>query len=227
MAYNQSQNSNQIGIVENQKFKSNQINSEEQILKFTVRQDFLNVLGIAADFQAGLELQKKNNNLGQYETMLHNKLILQVNLSNSIHCDQYNQYLKSPHLAEILKKEKLKAKEFLQSIKQKEKFDKKIEEQLQFYETNCLVDRPFMQQQELKNIQHEVKFNQETVQNIINSINQTDQKYRDLQDGNTQAEELSVTQIDEHIQSRKKQASDKLSKQLNKQKGFQDCCQLF
>ncbi|CAD8148843.1 unnamed protein product [Paramecium pentaurelia] len=209
--------SNHSSQVEHQKFKTSQINSEEQVVKFTVRQDFLNVIGIAADFQAAIESQIKEQNFDQIMAMLHNKLILQVNLSSSIHYDQQYECQKSHHLKEILYQEKLKAKQFLKSILDQQKFDPKIEQHLRIYLNNCLGDRPQMLQEPLNSIKYKTEFNQDTVQKILGSMNSTDQKYRDLQSGKTQAEELSISQIDQYIKKRKDATQKKLKNESDRE----------
>ncbi|CAD8141895.1 unnamed protein product [Paramecium octaurelia] len=225
MILDQHQSSNYSQIQSQQYHsKSRQIETEEQIVKFTIRQDFLNLLAIAADYQAGLNLQGSQKNMEQIITMLHNKLILQVNLSSSIHLDQQQQCKNSPQLNETLIKEKRDVENFLKSIIKEKKFAPQIEKHLKSYLDNCLNDYPRLVNDPLNPVKNKAEFNQETIQKLFCSISQTDQKYSDIQRGKVQAKELSQSDIDKHIEERLHAAHHKLQ---DRQERGCNICQLI
>ncbi|CAK90776.1 unnamed protein product (macronuclear) [Paramecium tetraurelia] len=182
--------------------KSRQVEAEDQIVKYTVRQDFLNLLTIAADYQAGLNYSGNKKNMEQILIMLQNKLILQVNLSSSIHQDQQQQCKNSPQLNATLMKEKGKVKEFLKIIINEQKFAPQIEKYLECYLNKCLNEYPILVNEPLNPVKHKAEFNQDTLQKVLCSINQTDQNYSDIYSGKVQAKELSQSDIDKRIQER-------------------------
>ncbi|CAD8052180.1 unnamed protein product [Paramecium sonneborni] len=211
-----------------QKSKNTEMNSQQEYIKYTVRQDFLNVIGIAVDYNTVLEKFQNDTKQDELLKVMQNRLILQVNLSNSIHSDLYHQFKNSPNMQQLLKAEKEQAKKNLKLLDQ-EKFYQATIVLLKKYEENCLVDQPIIKHEALNLITCQPQFNPETIGKVIGSINTTDQKYQDIQNGKFETEELSKETIFKYIDERKQNAKMKLNNNPSQESNFGlDCgCQLI
>ncbi|CAD8182501.1 unnamed protein product [Paramecium octaurelia] len=98
--------------MEYQKYAQAQAQTE---IQYYIYQDLQNTINLMYARKAVLEYFK-NNPTHEMITQSNNKLILQLNLSNTIHFDQQQQYKEQPQLLKFLKEERSKAYKILEKM---------------------------------------------------------------------------------------------------------------
>ncbi|CAD8148841.1 unnamed protein product [Paramecium pentaurelia] len=194
---------------EEQKFK------EEQILKeiqYYIFQDLENVLCLIGELEQTIHtLQNQDDYKQSYLPIATNKTILQANISNGIHLDQYYQHNKTHK--NFLEECNNKARQIFEEVKKKKGInatDPKIQEICDFYLNKNLKAENSFYQLPLLPVSREAQFNQQALEKVIWGTQTVNNQLNDLQNSNYQPP--TVKQILEKINQRKKYCEEQLIK---------------
>ncbi|CAD8116586.1 unnamed protein product [Paramecium primaurelia] len=152
-----------------QQQQQKQFNQQEEqaLILFYIYEDFQNFLNLLYQFIIVKE-QFKTDPQNILVSICENKLITQMNLSNSIHYD-LSKNQKNSDLISFLKKNKNDIKKNIRSVCPT-KCDKEIDKYIQYYENICLSENVQIYNMELIPTQLKVNFNEEVLQKIFPQI---------------------------------------------------------
>ncbi|CAD8185231.1 unnamed protein product [Paramecium octaurelia] len=142
--------------------------------QFYVYEDLQNFINLLYSLKVVNEHFKGQKNLPMVK-ICRNKVVLQMNLSNSIHYDLGSQ----KDTAEILAKEKNQAMNILNQL---EPELNEFQDYIKWYKENCLSQNIHLEQQKLEDTNMAANFNQNVLSQIIPAINSMDQKVQNVQD---------------------------------------------
>ncbi|CAD8163628.1 unnamed protein product [Paramecium pentaurelia] len=162
-----------------QQQQQKQFNQQEEqaLILFYIYEDFQNFLNLLYQFIIVKE-QFKTDPKNILVSICENKLITQMNLSNSIHYD-LSKNQKNSDLISFLKKNKNDIKQNIRSVCPT-KCDKEIDKYIQYYENFCLSENVQINNMELKPTQLKVNFNEEVLQKIFPQIQAMDNRINQI-----------------------------------------------
>ncbi|CAD8165019.1 unnamed protein product [Paramecium octaurelia] len=194
-----------------QQFKP-QTQAQAQI-QYYVYQDLQYVINLL--YQMKAVAQHFKNSEHTMVKLCNNKLMLQLNISFGIHLDQLQQSQRNETNFYFLKAQKNNAFMILESIIQKMSDNEKelLKEQLeciQNYMTNCLGPQYNWRQYQLKATNMTPQFNDQVLQQLINSIQQVDNQVTHIKENSNSSFPL------EQIERTAQQFERKTQEQLNR-----------
>ncbi|CAK73912.1 unnamed protein product (macronuclear) [Paramecium tetraurelia] len=181
------------------------LEEEQAIIQYYVYEDFQNFLNLLYSFQAVKEFFKKNP-----EHILikisENKLLTQMNLSNSIHYD-LQMTSKHPKQIECLQKNKKALKSQIREVCPQE-----FEKEIKFYEEYCLNEKVSIKRLELKATQLKANFNEGVLQQILPQIQTVENKVNYIRK-NKKYQIPSIQDMKKIAEQYKDQTNQKLKEQ--------------
>ncbi|CAD8105606.1 unnamed protein product [Paramecium sonneborni] len=165
------------------KIQQEQQLQEQAQIQYYIYEDLQNIINLIQQRDAVIEYFK-NDCAHEMVTLCNNKLILQLNISSSIHYDQTQQYRKQPELLKILKKERENAYKILEKFignndqkinsNGKQKNNGSVLNDLQQYRNNYKDQKFELNQFKQQQTNLVPKFHEGVLSTIISSIQSVD-----------------------------------------------------
>ncbi|CAD8127815.1 unnamed protein product [Paramecium sonneborni] len=204
---NKNVNSNKNGYGENQQqiYYQSQIQQQSEI-RYYVYQDLQNIINLIYSRNAVLEHFKNDPNHPMV-TLINNKMLLQLNLSNTIQLDQTQQYQRDSNLFDFLKQERMNANRILKNVIFNQKKDSiqtaLIEYSNDYQNGNFKLNKQY----KLQETGLVAKFDESVLSKILSSIQNVDYKINQLRNGQIYdvPKELDIIKKAENYQIQAKQ----------------------
>ncbi|KAM3131798.1 hypothetical protein pb186bvf_016048 [Paramecium bursaria] len=179
--YNPNQFQQQSQIYQPQQQSSVQL----QEMRFAVYQDLENILVILAQTQAILDYFK-NDESHPMVAVAYNRFITQLNLSNTIHLDQYHIASSDRALQKELASCKQNAKQIFGNLSQQYQGNANLQKLCRFYENKNLAGSNTSSENlplEPTKTNYQNSINEDVIQKVVQSIGGVDQTYSKIRNG--------------------------------------------
>ncbi|CAD8166661.1 unnamed protein product [Paramecium octaurelia] len=137
---------------------------DQALIQYYIHEDFQNLINLIYSLQAVSEHFNHDPN-NEMVILSRNKVITQLNISNSIHYDLQQNY-RDPKYRELIQREKLKVQQAISQFPN----DLKQSTYLRSYQQNSLSDQIRHNYQQLDKIRTPATFNQNVVSQIFSSM---------------------------------------------------------
>ncbi|KAM3131794.1 hypothetical protein pb186bvf_016044 [Paramecium bursaria] len=192
-----------------------------QEMRFAVYQDLENILVILAQTQAILDYFK-NDESHPMVAVAYNRFITQLNLSNTIHLDQYHIASSDRALQKELASCKQNAKQIFGNLSQQYQGNANLQKLCRFYENKNLAGSNTSSENlplEPTKTNYQNSINEDVIQKVVQSIGGVDQTYSKIRNGQL-VQAPDQYQLAQKMKNKQMEAEYKLQQNFRSQHSY-------